>query len=67
MLQASCGGCHGLPVITRKRAGRAGWDEILRRHKTEERVNLSPDDVEALLAYLAANFGPATGAAKPKG
>ena len=65
VLQASCGGCHGLPVITRKRAGLAGWEEILRRHRTEERVNLSAEDVEALLAYLAANFGPATGAAKP--
>jgi mono/diheme cytochrome c family protein len=68
VLQASCGGCHGLPVITRKRAGRAGWEEILRRHRTEERVKLSPEDAEVLLAYLAANFGPATGAAaKPKG
>lgn len=67
VLQASCGGCHGLPVITRKRAGRAGWEEILRRHTTEERVNLSPEDAQTLLAYLAANFGPATGAAKPKG
>ena len=66
VLQASCGGCHGLPVITRKRAVRAGWDEILRRHTTEERVKLSPEDAEALLAYLAANFGPATGAVKPK-
>ncbi len=67
VLQASCGGCHGLPVITRKRAGRAGWEEILRRHTTEERVKLSQEQAEALLAYLAANFGPATGAAKPKG
>jgi cytochrome c5 len=65
VLQASCGGCHGLPVITRKRAVRAGWDEILRRHMIEERVKLSPEDAEALLAYLAAAFGPATGAAKP--
>ena len=65
VLQASCGGCHGLPVITRKRAGRAGWEEILRRHRTEERVNLSSENVEALLAYLAANFGPATGVGKP--
>jgi hypothetical protein len=67
VLQASCGGCHGMPVITRKRAGRAGWEEILRRHRTEERVNLSSENVETLLAYLAANFGPATDAAKPKG
>jgi mono/diheme cytochrome c family protein len=65
VLQASCGGCHGLPVITRKRAGRAGWEEILRRHRTEERVTLSPEHAEALLAYLTVNFGRATGAAKP--
>ncbi len=65
VLQASCGGCHGLPVITRKRANRAGWEEILRRHRTEDRVNLSPERAETLLSYLAANFGPATGAAKP--
>jgi cytochrome c5 len=65
VLQASCGGCHGLPVITRKRAGRAGWEQILRRHRTEERVTLSPEYAETLLEYLAANFGPAAGAAKP--
>ena len=67
VLQASCGGCHGLPVITRKRAGRAGWEGILRRHMTEERVTLAPEHAEALLAYLAANFRPATGSAKPEG
>lgn len=66
VLQASCGGCHGQPVITRKRADRAGWEEILRRHRTEERVKLSSEQAEALLAYLAANFGPAAGAAKPR-
>jgi mono/diheme cytochrome c family protein len=65
VLQASCGRCHGLSLITRKRADRTGWEEILRRHTSEERVKLSSDELEALLQYLAANLGPSAAAAKP--
>ena len=65
LLQASCDACHGLPLIARKRAGRAEWETILRRHTSEERVELSAAQTETLLEYLAASFGPSAGSVRP--
>lgn len=56
VLRASCGRCHGLPLIARKRADQTEWDGILRRHATEGRVELPPGQREALLGYLAEHF-----------
>jgi mono/diheme cytochrome c family protein len=68
IVQTNCARCHGLSVIARKRADRAGWDTILRRHADEDRVKLSPDQMETVLSYLAASFGSAGGggAAPPR-
>jgi mono/diheme cytochrome c family protein len=57
LVQASCASCHGVPLIARKRADRAEWNAILRRHTGEGRVNLSAEQAETLLGYLTTNFG----------
>ncbi len=59
VLESSCGTCHGLSLVAGKRASRAGWETILRRHLSEKRLELSPDRADALLAYLVA-LSPAT-------
>ena len=60
VVEASCGACHGLSVVARKRAARPAWEAILRRHTTEKRVELSSADTDSVLAYLAASFAVAT-------
>ncbi len=57
VLQASCVSCHGMPLIANKRADSAEWQAILRRHTAQERVKLSAEQLQLLLAYLEANFG----------
>lgn len=57
VLQSSCVGCHGMPLIANKRADSAEWRAILRRHTEQERVKLSAEQVQVLLAYLEGNFG----------
>jgi mono/diheme cytochrome c family protein len=63
IVQGSCGACHGVALIARKRADRAGWESILKRHTSEERVTLSPEQLETLLSYLSTNLGTSSGAA----
>ena len=64
VMQASCIGCHGPTLIARKRLDRAGWETVVRRHATDNRVKVSPEEVDALLTYLAANFRPTAATTK---
>jgi len=57
ILQSSCVSCHGTAVITRKRADRAEWERILRRHTAEARVTIPAAQVDVLVNYLSTNFG----------
>lgn len=65
IVQASCGACHGFSLIAQKRAERAEWEAILRRHTSEERVILTPEQQELLLSYLSTNLRPAAGGRPP--
>lgn len=58
VLQSSCVSCHGMPLIANKRADAAEWQAILRRHTAQERVKLSAEQLQSVLAYLGASFGP---------
>jgi mono/diheme cytochrome c family protein len=68
IVQTSCVACHGTSLIARKRAERAEWESILKRHTSEERVKLSSEQLELLLSYLSTNLRPGTGggASKPQ-
>jgi mono/diheme cytochrome c family protein len=56
IVQTSCVACHGTALIARKRAERAEWESIVRRHTSEGRVKLSSEQLETLLSYLSTNL-----------
>jgi competence ComEA-like helix-hairpin-helix protein len=62
MVQQKCASCHALKVITGKKASRQQWSTIVDQMITRG-ADVSDDDIDILLDYLAKNFGPATGQA----
>ena len=62
IVQQKCASCHALKVITAKKASRQQWSTTVDQMITRG-ADVSDDDVETLLDYLAKNFGPATGQA----
>ncbi len=67
IVQQKCVSCHALKVVTGKRASRQQWSTIVDQMVTRG-ADVSDDDIDILLDYLARNFGPVTsqpGAEKP--
>jgi competence ComEA-like helix-hairpin-helix protein len=60
IVQQKCASCHALKVVTGKRASRQQWSTIVDQMITRG-ADVSDDDIDILLDYLAKNFGPATG------
>jgi cytochrome c5 len=57
LLATACAQCHNLSIIVSMREGAAGW----RRHVTNmvtRGAQLTSPEAEAVIGYLAANFGP---------
>jgi mono/diheme cytochrome c family protein len=57
MLASACAQCHNLSIIVSMREGAAGW----RRHvynMVTRGAQLTPSEAEAVIGYLATNFGP---------
>jgi competence ComEA-like helix-hairpin-helix protein len=62
IVQQKCVSCHAVKVITAKKASRQQWSTTVDQMITRG-ADVSDDDVETLIDYLAKNFGPATGQA----
>jgi competence ComEA-like helix-hairpin-helix protein len=62
IVQQKCASCHALKVVTGKRASRQQWSTIVDQMVTRG-AEVSDDDIDTLLDYLAKNFGRATGQA----
>jgi|SRR5579863_3525442 len=60
IVQQKCSSCHALKVVTGKKASRQQWSIIVDRMITRG-ADVSEDDIDTLLDYLAKNFGPAPG------
>ncbi|NBT79440.1 MAG: hypothetical protein EBT04_13510 [Betaproteobacteria bacterium] len=58
-LQRVCGMCHGIEVVTKMRAGKQQWSEIVDDMVSKGATGTS-DDFELVVQYLATNFGPVT-------
>jgi cytochrome c5 len=57
LLATACAQCHNLNIVVSMREGAAGW----RRHVTNmvtRGAQLTLPEAEAVIGYLAANFGP---------
>ena len=59
IVQQKCASCHALKVVTGKRASRQQWSTIVDQ-MIARGADVSDDDIDTLLDYLAKNFGPAT-------
>ena len=57
LLTEACVQCHGLRVVRLTRDGRAGWRETVERMVVFG-AQLAPAEVDALVSYLAIDFGP---------
>jgi competence protein ComEA len=60
IVQKKCASCHALKVVTGKRASRQQWSTIVDQ-MIARGADVSDDDIDTLLDYLAKNFGPALG------
>jgi competence protein ComEA len=60
IVQQKCVSCHALKVVTGKKASRQQWSTTVDQMITRG-ADVSEDDVETLVDYLAKNFGPAPG------
>jgi competence ComEA-like helix-hairpin-helix protein len=60
IVQQKCASCHALKVVTGKKASRQQWSTIVDQMITRG-ADVSDDEIDTLLDYLAKNFGPATG------
>ncbi|HEV3198801.1 MAG TPA: helix-hairpin-helix domain-containing protein [Bryobacteraceae bacterium] len=56
LVEQACGACHGLEVIPPQRATRKGWSSIV-DNMIERGATATPDEVNAIVEYLAKNFG----------
>ena len=59
ILESQCTSCHGLDLVTAKRASREEWTEILARMSANG-ATLAASDTPAVLDHLVANYGPAS-------
>jgi cytochrome c5 len=59
LLATACAQCHNLSIVVSMREGSAGW----RRHvynMVTRGAQLTSPEAEAVIGYLAANFGPSS-------
>lgn len=71
IIEAKCVACHDAQRIARSRGNQARWRAVLHSMKLYAQGStfaqaLSEDEERVVLAYLAANYAPAAGAAKAK-
>jgi len=64
IVQGGCAGCHGLDLITNKKASQADWTGIVERMRGYG-ATLNEAQTKTLIDYLVQNFG--TGGAPPAG
>lgn len=58
-VRAQCGGCHSHALVTRQRADRQTWLDIIRWMQETQNLWLFDPDTEAqILDYLAENYPP---------
>jgi len=59
LLAVACAQCHGLSTIMSMRDGAASWHDHV-SNMVMRGAQLTTPEIDTLVAYLAANFGPGT-------
>jgi len=58
LLDTSCGGCHGLDLISDRQATQDEWKEIVERMIGGRGASIPEKDITPLVQYLAKAYGP---------
>ena len=65
-VKKTCTVCHSPMLITQNKADRDGWLEMIRWMQAKQGLwPLEPDVENAILDYLAANYGPTAASRRP--
>lgn len=60
----SCVNCHALKVVTSKRATKEQWSALVDQ-MVSRGADLTDDEIDIVVSYLAKNFGPKAGSPAP--
>jgi competence ComEA-like helix-hairpin-helix protein len=63
LLAKNCTGCHQLSVVTSQHKSESGWTDTIVEMRNRG-ANGSDEDMEKIIHYLTANFGPQTASAR---
>ena len=66
LVKTACTQCHGIDVIVDQPRTREGWTDVVSQ-MVGNGAQLSDDDYNQVIEYLAANLGPASQNAPAKG
>ena len=65
-VEAYCGACHSLRLVTQQRLKHSDWEDVLVTMVKEHGMSeLPPEDNTAVLGYLTKHYGPDTPASRP--
>jgi competence protein ComEA len=57
VVQRACSGCHSLTVVTSKHASQSEWEQLVNL-MVSRGADLSDDEIDTVVEYLAKNYGP---------
>ena len=64
IVQRACSACHALTVVTSKHASQKEWDQVVNQ-MVSRGADLTDDEIDTVIAYLAKNYGPLDQKAAP--
>jgi len=64
IVQRACSACHALTVVTSKHASQKEWDQVVNQ-MVSRGADLTDDEIDTVIAYLAKNYGPLDQKATP--
>jgi glucose dehydrogenase len=57
IVQKQCAVCHALTVVTAKHASRGEWEQVVNQ-MVSRGADLTDDEIDAVIGYLAKHYGP---------
>ena len=64
IVQRACSACHAVTVVTSKHASQKEWDQVVNQMLSRG-ADLTDDEVDTVIEYLAKNYGPLDQKATP--
>jgi competence ComEA-like helix-hairpin-helix protein len=64
IVQRACSACHAVTVVTSKHVSQKEWDQVVNQ-MVSRGADLTDDEVDTVIEYLAKNYGPLDQKATP--